>query len=192
MASESRTAVIAAIAGNLAIAITKLIAAAVSGSSAMTAEAIHSLVDTGNGSLLLLGLHRSRKMPDLAHPMGYGRELYFWAFIVAILIFALGGGMSIYEGIIHLIHPIPIEDPLMNYIVLGLAAVFEGVSWIFGWRAFRRAKGRKGILEAVRESKDPTTYMVVFEDSAALLGLVIAFAGVFLGHHLNNPYYDGA
>lgn len=192
MASESKTAILAAIAGNLAIAITKFITAAISGSSAMLAEAIHSMVDTGNGALLLLGVRKSKQLPDRTHPFGYGREIYFWSFVVAILIFALGGGMSIYEGLAHLHHPAKIEDPMLNYLVLGIAAVFEGVSWFFGWRAFRKTLGKQSVLQAVRDSKDPTNFMVIFEDSAALVGLVVAFGGVFLGHQLDNPYFDGA
>ena len=191
MESESRLAIFAAIAGNIAIAITKFIAAFFSTSSAMFAEGIHSLVDTGNGALLLFGMHKSRQSPDLTHPFGYGKELYFWSLIVAITIFAVGGGLSVYEGIIHILHPEPLENPFWNYIVLGCAFVFEGTTWIFGWKAFRTAKGRQGIIEAIHKSKDPTTFIVIFEDSGALLGLVIAFAGVFFGHWLNNPYIDG-
>jgi cation diffusion facilitator family transporter len=191
MASESKTAIVAAILGNLAIAVTKFIAAAFSGSSAMLSEGIHSLVDTGDGGLLLLGIHKSRKAPDLAHPFGHGKELYFWSLIVAIAIFALGCGMSLYEGVRHIIHPEPLSNPFWNYVVLGFAFVFEGISWVFGWKVFRKGKGKQGILEAIHKSKDPATFMVFFEDSAALLGLVIAFCGVFLGHQLNNPYLDG-
>ncbi len=190
-AHESKISVIAAIAANLAIAATKFAAAAVSGSSAMLSEAIHSLVDTGNGALLLLGMHRSRRPADPEHPFGYGSELYFWTLVVAIMIFALGGGMSAYEGIRHLLHPGPIEDPTMNYIVLGAAAVFESISWVFGLRSFLRDKRSQGIWTAIRRSKDPTSFSVLFEDSAALLGLAFAFLGVWLGHRLRNPYLDG-
>jgi cation diffusion facilitator family transporter len=192
MASESRIAIFAAIIGNIAIALTKFIAAYFSGSSAMLSEGIHSLVDTGNGGLLLLGLHKSRKPPDFTHPFGHGKELYFWSLIVAITIFALGGGMSIYQGITHLTHPKPLSDPFWNYVVLVSAFVFESISWMFGWKAFRKVKGNDRILEAIHKSKDPSTFMVVFEDSGALLGLVIAFCGVFLGQQLDNPSLDGA
>jgi cation diffusion facilitator family transporter len=192
MASESRIAIYAAILGNIAIAFTKFIAAYFSGSSVMLSEGIHSLVDTGNGGLLLLGLHTSRKPPDLTHPFGHGKELYFWSLIVAITIFALGGGLSIYEGVTHLGQPEPLHDPFWNYVVLASAFVFESISWIFGWRAFRKVKAKQSILEAIHKSKDPTTFMVVFEDSGALLGLAIAFGGVFLGQQLHNPYLDGA
>lgn len=192
MASESRIAIFAAIIGNIAIALTKFIAAYFSGSSAMLSEGIHSLVDTGNGGLLLLGLYKSRKPPDFTHPFGHGKELYFWSLIVAITIFALGGGMSIYQGITHLTHPKPLSDPFWNYVVLVSAFVFESISWMFGWKAFRKVKGKDRILEAIHKSKDPATFMVVFEDSGALLGLVIAFCGVFLGQQLHNPSLDGA
>lgn len=191
MDTESKTAVFAAIAGNVAIAVTKLIAAAFTGSSAMLSEGIHSLVDTGNGGLLLLGMRMSRKPADANHPFGHGKELYFWSLVVAILIFALGGGMSVYEGVTHLTHPPQAHDPTWNYVVLGLAIVFEGVSFCFAFKAFRSEKGAQGIFETIRASKDPTTFTVLFEDTAAMLGLVVAFLGIFLGHQLNNPYLDG-
>jgi cation diffusion facilitator family transporter len=191
MASESRVAIFAAILGNVAIAVTKFIAAYISGSSAMLSEGIHSMVDTGNGGLLLLGLRKSRKPPDFTHPFGHGKELYFWSLIVAITIFALGGGMSIYQGMTHLAQPKPAHDPFWNYVVLASAFVFESISWWFGWKAFRKVKRKQGILEAIHKSKDPSTFMVVFEDSGALLGLVVAFCGVFLGQQLHKPYLDG-
>ncbi|HZS09985.1 MAG TPA: cation diffusion facilitator family transporter [Blastocatellia bacterium] len=191
MASGSRKAVYAAIGGNLAIATTKFIAAALTGSSAMLSEAIHSLVDTGNGGLLLLGLHQSRKPPDETHPFGHGKELYFWALIVALMIFAGGGGVSAYEGILHVIHPHPLADPTWNYIVLGCGMVFEGISFTIAFREFLAVKGGKGILETIRASKDPTIYAVVFEDTAALLGLGVAIIGIFLTRRLGNPYFDG-
>ncbi len=190
-APESKTAIIAAIIGNVAIAVTKFIAAAYTGSSAMISEAIHSLVDTGNGGLMLVGIYKSRKPPDFSHPFGHGRELYFWSLIVAIAIFALGCGMSVYEGVEHLLDPKPMGDPFWNYLVLAFAFVFEATTWVFGWKAFRSARGRRGIIEAIHKSKDPTTFMVFFEDSAALLGLLIAFGGVFIGRQFNNPYADG-
>jgi cation diffusion facilitator family transporter len=191
MASESRTAIFAAIAGNTAIAATKFVAAGVTGSSAMLSEGIHSLVDTGNGALLLLGVRKSRKPPDATHPFGHGMELYFWSLIVAILIFALGGGMSVYEGVIHIAHPNQIKNPTWNYVVLGLAIVFESISFCFAVRAFRKEKGDRGIWHAVHASKDPTSFTILFEDTAALLGLLVALVGIFLGHQLNNPYLDG-
>lgn len=190
-ASESKTAIAAAIIGNIAIAVTKFVAAAFTGSSAMIAEGIHSIVDTGNGGLLLLGIHKSQKPPDFEHPFGHGKELYFWSLIVALAIFAVGCGMSFYEGITHLIHPAPTGNLFWNYIVLGFAFVFEGISWTFGWKVFRTMKGKRGILEAIHKSKDPAAFMVFFEDSAALLGLAIAFSGIFIGQVLSNPYMDG-
>ena len=191
MASESKTAIFAAIAGNLAIAATKFVAAAFTGSSAMLSEGIHSLVDTGNGGLLLLGVRKSRKPPDATHPFGHGKELYFWSLIVAILIFALGGGMSVYEGVTHLAHPHHSPDPTWNYVVLGFAIIFESASFYFALKAFRKEMGGKGVLETIHTSKDPTTFTILFEDTAALLGLLVALVGIFLGHALSNPYLDG-
>src|ERR1700730_15449274 len=192
MASESRVAIFAAILGNVAIALTKFIAAYFSGSSAMLSEGIHSLVDTGNGGLMLLGLRKSQKPADAEHPFGYGKELYFWTLIVAIVIFAVGGGISAYEGLLHVLHPKPFENPLLNYVVLGLAFVFEGYSFVIAYKTFQSEQGEQTIWESIETRKDPTTYTVLFEDSAALLGLVVAFVGVFLAHKLNNPYFDGA
>lgn len=193
MASESKTAVFAAIVGNLAIAIMKFVAAALTGSSAMLSEGIHSVVDTGNGGLLLLGINRSKKPADEMHPFGYGKELYFWSLIVAVLIFGVGGGISVYEGITHIIHPSPLEDPTWNYVVLGLAALFEGIVFVIALREFNRQKeADQSIWAAIKASKDPTTFTVLFEDSAALLGLIVAFIGVFLAHSFNMPTLDGA
>jgi len=193
MAAESKTAIFAAIGGNLAIAIMKFAAAAFTGSSAMLSEGIHSLVDTGNGGLLLLGIHKSKQPADATHPFGYGKELYFWSLIVAVLIFGVGGGISIYEGITHLIHPSPLEDPFWSYVVLGLAVVFESIVFVIAFRAFQALKGEdENIWQAIKSSKDPTTFTVLFEDAAALLGLIVAFAGIFLAHYFINPYLDGA
>jgi cation diffusion facilitator family transporter len=191
VASESKKAIFAAILGDLAIAATKFVAAFFTGSSAMLSEAIHSVVDTGNGGLMLYGIRRSRKPPDTEHPFGYGRELYFWTLMVGVLIFAVGGGMSAYEGFTHLAHPTPIQDPTWNYVALGFATLFEGTSWYFGWQAFSAERGRKGVLEAIHTSKDPTSFSVLLEDSAALVGLVVAFLGIFLGHQLRLPQLDG-
>ena len=175
----SKTAIIAALIGNFLIAVTKGIAAALSGSSAMLSEAVHSFVDTGNEVLLLYGLKRAAKPPDKVHPYGYGRELYFWSFVVALLIFAVGAGVSAYEGFVHIRHPEPITDVWINFVVLGLAAIFEGVSWWFGWKAFSRVRRSRPIWDAFVASKDPTTFMVLFEDSAALLGIAIAAVATF-------------
>jgi len=189
--SESTFAIYAAIAGNLAIAITKFVAAAITGSSAMLSEAIHSVVDTGNGWLMLLGVRKSRKPPDSDHPFGHGHELYFWTLIVGVLIFAVGGGMSVYEGIMHILHPTSPERPAWSYAVLGIATVFEGTTWLFGWKAFKTERGRKGVLQTIHETKDPSSFTVLLEDSAALLGLVFAFLGIFLGTQLGLPQLDG-
>jgi cation diffusion facilitator family transporter len=191
VASESKTAIVAAIIGNLMIAATKFVASFFTGSAAMLSEAIHSVVDTGNGALMLLGVRKSRKPADEEHPFGHGRELYFWTLIVGILIFALGGGMSIYEGITHLRHPTPTENIVWSYAVLGLAMVFEGTSWYFGWKAFSAERGKQGVIEAIHTSKDPTSFTVLLEDSAALLGLLVAFAGIWLGRQLGVPALDG-
>jgi cation diffusion facilitator family transporter len=188
---SSRTAVIAALLGNIAIAITKGIAAAVSGSSAMLSEAVHSVVDSGNEVLLLYGQHRANKPPDQLHPWGYGREIYFWSFVVALLIFALGAGVSIYEGLQHVRDPRPMADPLVNYAVYAASAVFEGISWWFGWSAFQRVRGDKALFAAVHASKDPPSFMVLFEDSAALVGLVIAAIATALSVGLDQPWIDG-
>lgn len=193
MAAESKTAVFAAILGNFAIAVMKFTAAAFTGSSAMLSEGIHSLVDTGNGGLLLLGISRSKQPADEMHPFGYGKELYFWALIVAVMIFGVGGGISIYEGVMHLIHPSELHDPTWNYVVLGLAMIFEGIVFYVAFKEFQtlRREG-EGFWQAIKVSKDPTTFTVLFEDSAAMLGLIVAFIGVFLSHYFNNPYIDGA
>ncbi|HEX7030668.1 MAG TPA: cation diffusion facilitator family transporter [Gammaproteobacteria bacterium] len=190
-AGSSRTVIYAAILGNLAIAAAKFTAAGVTGSSAMVSEGVHSLVDTGNGLLLLLGIRRSRLPPDREHPFGRGKELYFWALIVAILIFAVGGGISVYEGIRHLQHPEPLTDPAWNYAVLGFAMIAEGIAWTIALREFRRIKGDAGYLSTIRRSKDPTKYVVLLEDSAAMLGLIAAFAGIYFGHTLGIPALDG-
>jgi len=192
VASESRKAVVAAIAGNLAIAVSKGIAAFFSGSAAMLSEAIHSLVDTGNGALMLVGMHRSKKPPEPEHPFGFSHELYFWTLMVGVLIFGLGGGMSIFTGVVHIRSGKEVGDVGWNYAVLALAAVFEGTSWWFGWRAFRGEMRGRGIVETIVETKDPTTFSVLLEDSAALLGLVFAFLGIFLGNLLGMPWLDGA
>jgi len=192
MAGGSKKVIYAALAGNAAIAVTKFAAATYTGSSAMLSEAVHSVVDTGNQGLLLLGIARSRKPPDAAHPFGYGMEVYFWAFIVAILIFGLGAGISFYEGIHQLRDPEPITRFLVNYVVLGLALAFEGVAWTLALREFNRTRGSRSLLEEVRRSKDPTVFTVLFEDTAAMLGLLIAFAGLFATQFLELAWADGA
>ena len=181
----------AALASNLAIAIIKFVAAALTGSSAMLSEGVHSLVDTINELLLIYGRHRAALPADLAHPFGHGRELYFWSFIVSLLVLSLGAGVSVFEGVSHILHPHPLSHPLANYVVLAVAFVVEGVSWWIALRAFRAAQGSLGLYEAFRRSKDPTTFTVLFEDSAALLGVLIAFVGIASAQHWNMPMLDG-
>jgi cation diffusion facilitator family transporter len=190
--AESRMVVYGALAGNTAIAVTKFIVAGITGSSSMLSEAIHSTVDTGNSVLLLVGIKRSERQGDAEHPFGYGREIYFWSLIVAVLIFGLGGGMSIYEGIQHIRRPEPMTDPKWNYIVLAAAAVFEGISFGIGLHAIFKAKGEKPFWKALHDSKDPGTFTVVAEDSAALAGLALAAVGIFASHYLDMPVLDGA
>jgi cation diffusion facilitator family transporter len=188
--SERRTIVYAAIAANVAIAITKFIAAALSGSSALFSEGLHSMVDTGDGLLLLLGLHLSRKPPTRRHPYGHNGEIYFWSMIVAMCIFGIGGGLSIYEGILHLVEPRAPSALIWSYSTLAAAFVFEGISWLISVRGFRRTLGRRGVWDAIRASKDPTSFAIVLEDSAALIGIVLAAAGITLAHVLDQPAYD--
>ncbi|QQN88422.1 cation transporter [Acinetobacter variabilis] len=193
MSSESNKIVVyAALFGNLTIALVKFVAAYITNSSAMLSEAIHSVVDTLNEILLLYGMKKAEQRPDALHPFGYGRELYFWAFIVALMVFALGAIVSIYQGIQHIIHPEEMQDPMINYVVLGIAILCEGFSWFVALKTFRKMKGKMGYFEAFRRSKDPTTFTVLFEDTAALIGLFIALTGIFLAHQLNIPELDGA
>jgi cation diffusion facilitator family transporter len=194
MASGSSLKVIyAAIAANLAIAISKFVAAAVTGSSAMLAEAFHSTADTGNEFLLLLGLKRSERPADADHPFGHGKELYFWSLLVAIFIFGMGGGFSFYEGVSRVLKPRPISSPGWNYAVLGAAAIFEGYSWYVARRALdSQRKPGDTLWWLIRRGKDPTVFTVFLEDSAALVGIGIAFLGIFLGQLFNNPYVDPA
>jgi cation diffusion facilitator family transporter len=187
---ESRTALFVAIAANLAIAAFKFVAAAASGSSALVSEGIHSLVDTCDGVLLWVGVRRARKPPDAEHPFGHGKEVYFWSLIVAVLVFAVGGGMSAYEGIVRLIHPRPAEHLTWTYAVLAGAFVFEGISWVFAWRNFGREREGRGIWETISNTRDPTSFAILFEDSAALAGLLVAAAGVWLRQRLGTPIPD--
>jgi cation diffusion facilitator family transporter len=180
-----------ALAANLGIAVAKFIAAGISGSSSMATEGVHSMVDSGNQILLLYGQKRAERAPDASHPFGYGRELYFWAFVVAILIFAVGAGVSIYEGIVHIQDPHPIEDPRISYIVLAIAFVLEGISWTIAVKEFRASVGNKTWWQAIHRSKDPPGFIVLFEDSAALVGLVIAAVGVWASIQFGDPRIDG-
>jgi cation diffusion facilitator family transporter len=190
--SASKTVVYAALAGNLAIAVVKFVAAVVTGSSAMLSEGVHSLVDTVNELLLLYGLKRASKPPDINHPFGHGRELYFWSFIVALLVLALGAGVSLYEGIAYLRNPEPMEKPLVNYLVQSESFACEVASWWVAFKEFRAAKGSQGYFEAFRASKDPSTFIVLFEDSAAVLGLLIAAVGISAARAFDMPRLDGA
>jgi cation diffusion facilitator family transporter len=187
----SKKVIYAALAGNTLIAITKFAAAMWTGSSAMLSEAVHSVVDTGNQGLLLHGMKRSKKPADAMHPFGYGMELYFWTFVVAILIFVGGAAISIYEGIHKIQHPIAAKDTLINYIVLALAMTFEAGAWWVAYKEFNKSRGEVSLIRAVRRSKDPTVFTVLFEDTAAMLGLIVAFVGIGLADLLHIPVLDG-
>lgn len=188
---ESRLVVYAALTGNVLIAVTKFGAAFVTGSSSMLTEGVHSLVDTLNQLLLLYGMHRSQRPPDERHPLGYGRELYFWSFIVALLIFAGGAGVSVYEGVLHIRAPHAMTYPVVNFVVLGFSFLFEGSSWVFAFREFRSTKGAQSWWQAFRRSKDSSTIVTLCEDSAALVGIVIAAAAIAMALATGNPAYDG-
>lgn len=190
-ASGSRKVVIAALLGNGAIAVTKFFAAAYTGSSAMLSEAVHSVVDTGNQALILYGLKRAAKPADETHPFGYGMELYFWSFVVAILIFGVGAGVSIFEGIAKIREPHPVASVHINYFVLGAAMVFEGGAWWVALKEFRKRKGEFGYFAALRRSKDPAVFTVLFEDTAAMLGLMVAMAGIAAAEYFDMPILDG-
>jgi cation diffusion facilitator family transporter len=189
---SSKTVIIAALLGNGAIACTKFAASVYTGSSAMLSEAIHSLVDTGNQGLLLYGLKKSERPADKTHPFGYGRELYFWAFVVALLIFSIGAGVSLYEGVHKIQHPEPVSSPHVNFIVLALAMAFEGVAFFLAIKEFNKRRGSTPVFKAVRQSKDPGLFTVLFEDAAAMAGLVIAFVGLLVAEYLGVIWADGA
>ena len=191
MASGSKKVIYAAMIGNGLIAIAKFAGASITGSAAMLSEGIHSLVDTGNQGLLLYGIARSKKPADEKHPFGYASEIYFWAFIVAILIFSIGAGISIYHGVEKALHPHPVADPTINYVILILAMVFEGTAWWIAFKEFSTVRGKKSLFEAVKDSKDPTIFTVLFEDTAALLGLLVALIGIWISVTFNLPVVDG-
>ena len=191
MASGSKKVIYAALIGNSLIAVTKFIAASITGSSAMISEGIHSLVDTGNQGLLLFGLRQAKKPADKDFPFGHGKEIYFWSFVVSILIFALGSGISIYEGIQHVFHPAEITSPIINYIVLGLAILFEGGALYFAVREFNKSRGELSTLDAVKHGKDPSLFVVLFEDSAAMAGLVVALFGITMAQITGVAMWDG-
>jgi cation diffusion facilitator family transporter len=188
---SSRRVIYAAILGDLLIGLTKLIAAAWTGSSSLLSEGVHSIVDTGNGFLLLYGLHRAAARPDIEHPLGYGREIYFWSFVVAVLLFAFGAGVSLYQGVVHVLNPEPVQHLAASYTVLGLSALFDGTTWWLALRNFRGERRYSDLLDAIRESKDPPSFMVLFEDSAALAGILVAFASIYLSVRLDLPVLDG-
>jgi cation diffusion facilitator family transporter len=190
--ADSRIAVYGAIAANVAIAATKFVVAGITGSSAMLSEGIHSAVDTGNGVLLLIGRRLSERKATPEHPFGHGKELFFWSLIVAVLVFGLGGGLSMLEGIQHIMNPAPMRDPKWNYFVLFAAAIFEGTSFTVALRVFLREKGDRPFWAALHASKDPMTYTVLGEDFAALAGLAVASLGIFISHYYNLPQADGA
>ncbi|WP_246191489.1 cation diffusion facilitator family transporter [Aureimonas leprariae] len=191
-AGKSQLVIYGALAANVGIAIAKFVAAGLTGSSSMLSEGFHSTVDSTNELLLLYGEHRGRRPPDRAHPFGYGREIYFWSFVVSILIFAIGAGLSVFEGYAHIRAPEQLSDPFVNYVVLAVAFVLEGTSWIIAVRNLGRTKGDRGWWEAIRRSKDPSTLVVAFEDAAALVGIALAAAGVYASHRLDEPRIDGA
>ena len=188
---SSRRVIYAAILGDLLIGLTKLTAAAWTGSSSLLSEGVHSIVDTGNGFLLLYGLHTSAARPDLEHPLGYGREIYFWSFVVAVLLFAFGAGVSLYQGVVHVLAPEPVQHLTASYAVLGISALFDGTTWWLALRNFRGERRYSQVLNAIRKSKDPPSFMVLFEDSAALAGILVAFVGIYLSVRLNLPVLDG-
>ena len=192
MASGSKKVIFVALAGNLLIALTKSGAAFFTGSSAMFSEAVHSFVDSGNQLLLLHGMKQAARPADAEHPYGYAREIYFWAFVVAMLIFALGGGVSLYEGIHKLHNPEPMTHVFVNYIVLGISLLLEGSSTVIAYREFRKTKGARGYVEALKASKDPALFLVLLEDSAAIVGLAVAFLGILAAQRFNLPWIDGA
>ena len=181
-----------AFGANLGIAVSKFAAAAFTGSSAMLTEGVHSVVDSSNQLLLLWGRHASRRPPDRMHPLGYGRELYFWSFVVAVMVFAVGAGVSIYEGILHIQHPEPAVDPLVAYIVLIIAFLLEGGSTLEAFKDFKEAKGKLGWIEAVKRSKDPPGFIVLLENGAAMAGIIVAGIGLALSQYTGNPFFDGA
>ena len=190
-ASASKKVIYAALVGNLLISITKFIASSLTGSSAMLSEGIHSLVDTGNQGLLLYGLKQAKKPASEEFPFGHGKEIYFWSFVVAILIFALGAGISLYEGVLHILHPADLSDPTINYIVLALAIIFEGAAFTFALKEFKAAKGQLSYIDAIKQGKDPSMFVVLFEDGAAMLGLFVALLGIYLAQATGNPVFDG-
>jgi cation diffusion facilitator family transporter len=188
----SKKPFIAAFIANCVVAAAKFTAATITGSSAMIAEGVHSTVDAANSVLMLLGIRLSRRGPDALHPFGHGKELYFWTLIVAIIVFGAGGGISIYEGILHFLNPIELEDPLWNYGVLSVSFAADGWSWMIAYREFKAHQGNRGVWQSIHTSKDPTKFAVLLEDSAATLGVVIAALGVGLTQLTGSERYDAS
>ena len=189
--TSTRTLVIA-LAANLGIAVSKFVAAAITGSSAMLTEGVHSVVDCTNQLLLMWGRHAAKRPADKLHPFGYGRELYFWSFVVAVLVFSLGAGVSVYEGIIHIMNPEEAVSPIIAYAVLVIAFILEGWSTVEAYRDFGKSRGRLSFLEAIRRSKDPPNFIVLLENGAAMAGIIAAAAGLALSQLTGDPFYDGA
>jgi cation diffusion facilitator family transporter len=189
--ASTRTLVVA-LAANLGIAASKFVAAAITGSSAMLTEGVHSVVDSVNQLLLMWGRHAAKRPPDRLHPFGYGRELYFWSFVVAVLVFSLGAGVSVYEGVLHILHPEPAVSRVIAYAVLLIAFLLEGWSTIEAYRDFRQSKGNLGWLEAIRQSKDPPAFIVLLENGAAMAGIIAAAIGLALSQLTHDPFYDGS
>lgn len=191
MAGSSKKVIYFALLGNAAIAVTKFIGSAITGSSAMFSEGIHSVVDTGNQVLLLFGLKQAKKPPDEKYPFGHGKEVYFWSFVVAILIFAVGAGLSIFKGIEHIQHPQEITDPLINYIILSVAMLIEGFVFYVAIKEFNKSKGDHNYLEAIQKGKDPGLFVVLLEDAAAMMGLVVAMVGIAVSQASGIYEFDG-
>jgi len=189
--ASTRTLVVALLA-NLGIAVSKFVAAAITGSSAMLTEGVHSVVDSTNQLLLMWGRRAAKRPPDRLHPFGYGRELYFWSFVVAVLVFSLGAGVSVYEGVLHILHPEPAVSPLIAYAVLLIAFLLEGWSTVEAYRDFKKAKGPLGWFEAIRRSKDPPAFIVLLENGAAIAGIIAAAIGLLASQITGDPFFDGA
>lgn len=191
MAGSSKKVIYAALIGNAIIAVAKFVVAAITGSSAMFSEGIHSVVDTGNQMLLLFGLKKAKKPPNEQYPFGHGKEVYFWSFVVALLIFAVGSGLSIFKGIQHVNHPVEITSPLLTYLVLGFAMLIEGFVFFVAIKEFNKSKGESGYLEAIQKGKDPGLFVVLLEDAAAMAGLLVAMIGIALSQITGNYVFDG-
>ena len=188
---NSRAIIYAGIVGGLLVTATKFFAALLTGSSVMMSESVHSLVDTGNSLLLLYGMRRAKQTPDRTHPLGYSREIFFWSFVVAVLMFALGAGISLYEGVSHILNPEPIQNAMVNYIVLGISALIDGATWWLALRSFKGTLRFRSLFSKFKKSKDPSQFVNLFEDTAGLLGLIVAFGGTYFSVILKRPVLDG-